>query len=80
MSTDPWMADDPRPGDFDAALSELGSTAVEHQAGTTAATLRVLASIDGEDVGRLKRLTVACGGTAGGLLAALLRDVDETVD
>jgi hypothetical protein len=56
MSNDPWTADEPQPGAFDAVLATIDSTHVEHHEGDAHATLRILVSIEGEDVRRLERI------------------------
>ena len=77
MSTDPWTADDPQLGDFDAALTTIPLARVEHHGGDPTATLRILVSVDGDDVSRLARLAAARGTTAHELIAEVLRDADS---
>jgi hypothetical protein len=50
MTTDPWTADDPQPGDFDAVLATIDPTHLEHRDGDATAILRILVRADGEDV------------------------------
>lgn len=44
--SDPWVAPDPQPGDFDAELATIDSRDVEHHAGNPDAKLRVLLALD----------------------------------
>jgi len=53
MSTDPWAAEDPQPGDFDAVLGTIDPKYVEQRAGYPAGRLRILVSLEGEDAVRL---------------------------
>jgi hypothetical protein len=77
MSTDPWTADDPQPGDFDAVLATIDSEYVERHEGDPAATLRILVSVEGEDARRLERIAEARGKTPHDIVAELLRDADR---
>jgi hypothetical protein len=77
MDTDPWTADDPQPGDFDAVLATIESQYVERHQGDPTATLRILVSIEGEDARRLERIAEARGKTPHELVAELLRDADR---
>jgi hypothetical protein len=77
MSTDPWTADDPKPGDFDALLATIDSEYVERHGGDPTATLRILVSVEGEDARRLERIAEARGKTPHDLVAELLRDADR---
>jgi hypothetical protein len=77
MSKDPWTDPDPQPGDLDAELAMLDPSAIEHHDGDPSATLRILISIEGEDVGRLARLAEARGKKPGDVVAELLRDADR---
>ncbi len=77
MSKDPWTDPDPQPGDLDAELATLDPSAIEHHDGDPSATLRILISIEGEDVGRLGRLAEARGKKPGDVVAELLRDADR---
>jgi hypothetical protein len=61
MAKDPWTDPDPQPGDFDAELALLDSSAIEHHDGDPSATLRILVSILGEDASRLERIARARG-------------------
>ena len=76
MSTDPWTADDPQPGDFDAVLATIDSKYVEHRDGDPAATLRILVSVEGEDALRLERIAEEQGKTPHDVVADLLRAAD----
>jgi hypothetical protein len=54
--SDPWTADDPHPGDFDAMLATIDADYVERHEGDPNATLRILVSVGGEDAsGRSRR-------------------------
>jgi hypothetical protein len=77
MSRDPWTADDPQPGDFDAVLATIDSEYVERHAGDPSATLRILVSVEGEDARRLERIAEARGKTPHDVVAELLRDADR---
>ena len=77
MSTNPWSADSPEPGDFDAVLATIDASCVSHHAGDASATLRMLVSVDGDDVRRLERLARARGETVPEVVAGLLRDADR---
>lgn len=77
MSTDPWTADDPQPGDFDALLSTLDPAHVERHDGDPTATLRILVSVEGEDARRLERLAEASGRSPHDVVADLLRKADR---
>jgi hypothetical protein len=77
MDTDPWTADDPQPGDFDALLATIDSEYVERHAGDPTATLRILVSVEGEDARRLERIAGARGKTPHDVVAELLRDADR---
>lgn len=77
MSTDPWTADDPQPGDFDAVLATIDSEYVERHEGDPTATLRILVSVEGEDAQRLERIAEARGKTPHDVVAELLRDADR---
>ena len=73
MSTDPWTAEDPQPGDFDAVLATIDSKYVEQHDGDPAATLRILVSVEGEDALRLERIAEEQGKTPHDVVADLLR-------
>lgn len=77
MSRDPWTADDPQPGDFDAVLATIDSDYVERHEGDPTATLRILVSVEGEDARRLERMAEARGKTPHDVVADLLRDADR---
>ncbi len=77
MNPDPWTADDPQPGDFDAALAEIDPALGEHHDGDSDAALRILVSVDGEDARRLERIAETQGKTPHDVVAALLRDADR---
>lgn len=74
MSTDPWTAEDPQPGDFDALL---GNAQPERHDGNGDAVLRVLVSVEGEDAIRLERMAQARGQSPHDVVAELLRDADR---
>jgi hypothetical protein len=73
MSTDPWTADDPQPGDFDALLASIEPKYVEHRDGDPAVTLRIVVSVDGEDALRLERMAEERGKTPHDVVSDLLR-------
>jgi hypothetical protein len=77
MSTDPWTDPDPQAGDFDAELARLVETAFEYSEGHPGAKLRVLISVEGEDVLRLERIAQARGEKPGDVVAELLRAADR---
>jgi hypothetical protein len=77
MSIDPWTADDPQSGDFDAILATIDSKYVEHHDGYPAATLRILVSVAGEDALRLERIAEERGKTPHDVVSELLRDADR---
>jgi hypothetical protein len=77
MNSDPWTADDPQPGDFDAALAEIDPARVEQHDGDPDAALRILVSIEGEDARRLGRIAETQGKTPHDVVASLLRDADR---
>ena len=61
MTKDPWTDPDPQPGDFDAELAKLDESAFEYHEGNPAAKLRMLVSVEGEDLARLERIAQARG-------------------
>jgi len=77
MISDPWTADDPQPGDFDAVLATIDAAYVERHDGDPNATLRILVSVEGEDARRLERIAEARGRTPHDVVAELLRDADR---
>ncbi len=77
MRTDPWTADDPQPGDFDAVLATIDSAYVERHDGHPQATLRILVSVEGDDARRLERIAEARGKSPHDVVAELLRDADR---
>jgi len=77
MSSDPWTSEDPQPGDFDAVLASIDPSVVERHEGDPDATLRVLVSVEGEDVRRLERLAESSGASPHDVVAKLLRDADR---
>ena len=77
MSSDPWTDPDPQPGDFDAELARLDESAFEYHEGRPGAKLRILISVEGEDVLRLERIAQARGKKPGDVVAELLRDADR---
>jgi hypothetical protein len=78
MSRDPWTDPDPQPGDFDAELSRLDESAFEYHEGHPGAKLRMLISVEGEDLARLERIAQARGKKPGDVMAELLRDADRS--
>jgi hypothetical protein len=77
MTKDPWTDPDPQPGDFDAELAQIDERFVESHPGNPDAKLRILISIEGEDVLRLERIAQARGKKPGDVVAELLRDADR---
>jgi hypothetical protein len=77
MSRDPWTDPDPQPGDFDAELARLDESAFEYHEGQPGAKLRILISVEGEDVLRLERIAQARGKKPGDVVAELLRAADR---
>jgi hypothetical protein len=77
MSSGPWTADDPQPGDFDVDLATIDAQYVEHRDGDPTATLRILVSVEGEDARRLERIAEARGKSPHDVVAELLRDADR---
>ena len=77
MSIDPWTADDPQPGDFDAVLAAIDPKYVEHRDGDPTATLRILVSVEGEDALLLERIAEERGKTPHDVIADLLRAADR---
>jgi hypothetical protein len=77
VTTDPWRADDPQPGDFDAVLASIDSEYVERHEGDPSARVRILVSVEGEDARRLERIAEARGKTPRDIVAELLRDADR---
>jgi hypothetical protein len=78
MSRDPWTDPDPQPGDFDAELARLDESAFEYHEGHPGAKLRMLISVEGEDLARLERIAQARGKKPGDVVADLLRDADRS--
>ena len=78
MNRDPWTDPDPQPGDFDAELARLDESAFERHEGYPDAKLRILISVEGEDVARLERIAQARGKKPGDVVADLLRDADRS--
>ena len=78
MSRDPWTDPDPQPGDFDAELARLDESAFEYHEGHPDAKLRMLISVEGEDLARLERIAQARGKNPGDVVAELLRDADRS--
>ena len=78
MSTNPWTADDPQPGDFDDVLASIDPKYVEHRDGDPTATLRILVSVEGEDALRLERIAGQLGKTPHDVVSDLLRDADRS--
>jgi hypothetical protein len=78
MSNDPWTHPDPQPGDFDAELAQIDFRYVESHPGDPEAKLRMLISVEGEDVQRLERIAEARGRKPGDVVSELLRDADRS--
>lgn len=78
MSTDPWISDDPQPGDLDDLLASIDPKYVEYHDGDPTATLRILVSVDGEDALRLERIAGQLGKTPHDVVSDLLRDADRS--
>jgi hypothetical protein len=78
MSDDPWTDPDPQPGDFDAVLADVDARYVEVYEGSSEAKLRILISVEGDDVQRLERLARARDMRPDEVVAALLRDADRS--
>jgi hypothetical protein len=78
MSKDPWADPDPQPGDFGADLARIDPRFVELHSGNPNAKLRLLISVEGEDVARLERIAHARGKTPGDVVAELVRDADRS--
>lgn len=76
-SIDPWTADDPQPGDFDAILATIDPEDVERRDGDPTATLRILVSVEGDDARHLERLAATSGRSPHDVVAGLLRDADR---
>jgi hypothetical protein len=77
MTKDPWTDPDPQPGEFDADLAQIDSRYVESHPGDPDAKLRMLISVEGEDVLRLERIAEASGKKPGDVVAELLRAADR---
>jgi hypothetical protein len=77
MSTDPWTADDPQPGDFDAVLATIDPKYIEQREGDPTATLRILVSVEGDDALRLERIAEEQGKAPHDVVADLLRAADR---
>ena len=73
MNDDPWTAEDPQPGDFEAFLASIDPATVELHDGDPAATLRLLVSFEGEDALRLARIARQRGKAPHEVVADLLR-------
>ena len=78
MKRDPWTDPDPQPGDLDAELAMLDESAFEYHEGHPEAKLRILISVEGDDVARLERIAQARGKKPGDVVAELLRDADRS--
>jgi hypothetical protein len=78
MSDDAWTDPDPQPGDFDAVLADIDRRYVEVHEGNPDAKLRILISVEGDDVQRLERLARARDMRPDEVVAALLRDADRS--
>lgn len=76
MTGDLWTADDPHPGDFDAVLATIDPAYVGRRDGDPTAALRILISVDGEDVLRLERVAASRGMAPHAVVADLLRAAD----
>jgi hypothetical protein len=73
MSTDPWTADDPQPGDFD---EELDGSTLEYSNGE----VRVVVALMADDGDRMRRMADARGLRPHELVAELLRDADRPAE
>ncbi len=78
MSNDPWTTEDPQPGEFDAVLANIDRQYVERHKGDQNATVRILVSVEGEDIQRLERLAQERGKTPHDIVAELLRGADRS--
>jgi hypothetical protein len=78
MTKDPWTDPDPQPGDFDADLAQIDERYVESHSGNPDAKLRMLVSVEGEDLARLERIARARGKKPSDVLAELLRAADRS--
>lgn len=76
---DPWTEADPQAGDFDADLAQIDSRFLEAHEGKPEAKLRVLVSVEGEHVARLKRLAEARASKPGDRVADLVRAADGSI-
>ena len=77
MSKNPWTDPDPQPGDFDADLAQIDPRFVEAHAGNPEAKLRLLISVEGEDVVRLSG-SPGAREDPGDVVAELVRDADRS--
>lgn len=77
MNSDPWTAEDPQPGDFDAVLETIRADSVQYADGDPGVRLRILVSVDGDDARRLERLAEARGRSPHDVVADLLREADR---
>ena len=77
MSIDPWTADDPQPGEFDAVLARIDRQYVERHEGDENARARILVSVEGDDVERLEQIAQVRGKSPHDVVAELLRDADR---
>jgi hypothetical protein len=78
MKREPWTDPDPQPGDFDVDLAQIDPRYVETHPGSPDAKLRILISVEGEDLARLERIAQARGKKPGDVVADLLRDADRS--
>ena len=78
MTKDPWTDPDPQPGDFDAELARLDESAFKRHEGHPGTKLRMLISVEGEDLARLERIARARGKKPSDVLAELLRAADRS--
>jgi hypothetical protein len=78
MSNDPWTTDDPQPGEFDAVLANIDRQYVERHEGDQNARVRILVSVEGDDVQRLESIAQDRGKTPHDVVAELLRDADRS--
>lgn len=79
MTSNPWTAPDPQPGDFDVDLAKLDPRHMEHHNGDPDAKLIVLVGVEGEDAKRLERIAAARGQKAADVVAQLLRDAERSL-
>jgi hypothetical protein len=77
MTKNPWTDPDPQPGDLDAELALLDTSAFEYHEGDASAILRIVLSVEGADASRLARIAASRGQKPSDVVAELLRDADR---